>query len=135
MPTRLWNVFVVSISTVGSRILGLARDILLFSTFGSSVVNSAFILAFTFPNLFRRLLGEGALTAAILPLLTEENESSGGEALFALFNKILSWLMAVLVGLVVLIGLMLFLIGLVPGLPARWDLAMVLGVILFPTWL
>ena len=132
MPNRLWNVFVVSISTVGSRILGLMRDILLFSTFGSSMVNSAFILAFTFPNLFRRLLGEGALTAAMLPLLTEENETSGRVALFALFNKILSWLMAALFGLVVLIGLLLFLIGTVPNLPDRWDLAMLLGVLLFP---
>lgn len=132
MPNRLWNVFVVSISTVGSRILGLARDILLFSTFGSSLVNSAFILAFTFPNLFRRLLGEGALTAAMLPLLAEEKESSGKAALFALFNKILSWLMAVLISLVVLIGLILLLIGALPNLSARWDLAMVLGVLLIP---
>ena len=132
MPKRLLNVFVVSISTIGSRILGLARDVLLFSTFGSSVVNSAFILAFTFPNLFRRLLGEGALTAAMLPLLAEANETSGRAALFSLFNKILSWLTTVLFGLVLLISLLLILIGALPDLSTRWDLAMILGVLLFP---
>ena len=90
MPSRFLNVLVVSISTVGSRVLGLFRDILVFSVFGSSVLNSAFILANTFPNLFRRLLGEGALTAALLPLLTEEKEKHGKDRLFWLYNKILA---------------------------------------------
>jgi putative peptidoglycan lipid II flippase len=132
MPTRFLNVLVVSVSTVGSRVLGLFRDILVFSIFGSSVLNSAFLLAFTFPNLFRRLLGEGALTAALLPLLTEVKESKGVGSLFVLFNKILCRVMTLLFALVAMGSLLLIFIGKLPGLQERWDLAMVLGVLLFP---
>lgn len=132
MPSRFLNVLVVSLSTVGSRVLGLFRDILAFSIFGSSVLNSAFLLAFTFPNLFRRLLGEGALTAALLPLLTEEKERYGKERLFWLYNKILSRVMTVLFALVALCSLVMIGVGRIPGLPERWDLAMLLGILLFP---
>ena len=132
MPTRFLNVLVVSLSTVGSRVLGLFRDILVFSIFGSSVLNSAFLLAFTFPNLFRRLLGEGALTAALIPLLTEENEIRGEVGLFALFNKILSRVMTLLFLLVALVSLAMILVGEMRGLEERWNLAMLLGVLLFP---
>jgi putative peptidoglycan lipid II flippase len=132
MSSRFLNVFIVSLSTVGSRFLGLFRDILVFSIFGSSVLNSAFLLAFTFPNLFRRLLGEGALTAALLPLLTDEKEKHGEARLFGLFNKILSRVMTLLFALVAICSLVLILIGKLPGLQERWDLAIVLGVLLFP---
>mgnify|MGYP006188675451 CR=1 FL=1 len=55
--------------TMVSRVLGLFRDQLTAAIFGASAIGSAFILAFQIPNLFRRLLGEGALTAAIVPVL------------------------------------------------------------------
>lgn len=132
MSSRFLNVIVVSSSTVGSRVLGLFRDILVFSIFGSSVLNSAFILAFTFPNLFRRLLGEGALTAALLPLLTDQREQYGDHRLFWLFNKILSRVMTLLFALVAVGSLAMIVVGKLPGLPERWDLAMLLGVLLFP---
>jgi len=132
MRSRLLNVLVVSLSTVGSRVLGLLRDILVFSIFGSSALNSAFLLAFTFPNLFRRLLGEGALTAAMLPLLTEEKEKFGESRLFWLYNKILSRLVTVLFALVAIFSLILIAVGQIPGLQERWNLTMILGVLLFP---
>jgi len=71
MLQNLKNIAVVSLSTVGSRLLGLLRDILIFAALGTSVWNSAFILAFTLPNLFRRLLGEGALTSALVPVFSD----------------------------------------------------------------
>ena len=52
MLNNLKNIVVVSLSTVGSRVLGLARDILIFAALGASAWNDAFILAFTLPNLF-----------------------------------------------------------------------------------
>ena len=55
-----------------SRVLGLGRDMLVTAAFGTSALASAFYTAFTLPNLFRRLLGEGALTAALVPTLHEE---------------------------------------------------------------
>ncbi|MDA9764544.1 murein biosynthesis integral membrane protein MurJ, partial [Opitutales bacterium] len=132
MPSRFLNVLTVSLSTVGSRLLGLFRDILVFSIFGSSLLNSAFILANTFPNLFRRLLGEGALTAALLPLLTEEKEKHGKERLFWLYNKILSRVMTLLFALVAIVSFLMIVVGQFPGISQRWDLALLLGVLLFP---
>ncbi|MCA9278836.1 MAG: murein biosynthesis integral membrane protein MurJ [Phycisphaeraceae bacterium] len=58
---------VVSGLTLISRICGLARDVLLARVFGDTAVASAFAAALSVPNIFRRLFGEGALSAAIVP--------------------------------------------------------------------
>jgi putative peptidoglycan lipid II flippase len=54
-----------------SRLLGLARESIAANYFGSSPVYAAFQFAFTVPNLFRKLLGEGALSAAFIPLYAQ----------------------------------------------------------------
>ena len=54
----------MSAATLASRILGLVREQVYARFMGTSAVAGAFTMAFTVPNLFRRLLGEGALTAA-----------------------------------------------------------------------
>ncbi|MEM1328988.1 MAG: murein biosynthesis integral membrane protein MurJ [Planctomycetota bacterium] len=56
--------------TLISRVLGLVRDLLLVRVFGNTAVGSAFAAAFAIPNVFRRLFGEGALSAAFLPEYT-----------------------------------------------------------------
>lgn len=86
---------IVSAMTMLSRVFGLFRDIFITAVFGASLLNSAFTAAFTLPSLFRRLLGEGALTAALMPNLSEEMEANGREAVFKLVNKTLSWLFLV----------------------------------------
>ena len=107
MSNKLKNIAVVCLSTVGSRVLGLLRDILIFAALGASLWNSAFILAFTLPNLFRRLLGEGALTSAIVPVFSDVLERDGREGAFAFLNQVLLRLLVCLVGLVV-VGCLLF---------------------------
>jgi putative peptidoglycan lipid II flippase len=57
----------VSGLTLASRVLGLGRDLITVRMFGDTLVGSAFAAAFAIPNLFRRLFGEGALSAAFLP--------------------------------------------------------------------
>jgi putative peptidoglycan lipid II flippase len=101
----LKNISVVAGATVASRILGLVREMATAAVFGTSALNSAFVSAFTLPNLFRRLLGEGALTAAFVPTLTSEMEGRQRAGAFALVSKVASWLLvitAVLVGLAML---------------------------------
>ena len=93
------NLSLVSLLTMGSRILGLLRDVLFFSAFGTSVLGEAFILAFTIPNLFRRMLGEGTLSSAFIPIYAEAKKKSLGLA-FDLMNKVLGRL---LLGLSILI--------------------------------
>ncbi|HMN96826.1 MAG TPA: murein biosynthesis integral membrane protein MurJ [Phycisphaerales bacterium] len=58
----------VSTLTLLSRVTGLARDAVLSRVFGIGPVMDAFAFAFMLPNLFRRLFGEGALSAAFLPI-------------------------------------------------------------------
>lgn len=50
-----------------SRMMGMLRDVMVVQVFGASALGSAFQAAFIIPNLFRRLLGEGALSAAFIP--------------------------------------------------------------------
>lgn len=118
--------------TMASRLLGLARDILLFASLGTGPLNSAFILAFTIPNLFRRLLGEGALTSSSIPILSESLEKRGSEETFSLLNAILSRLG---IGLLVIqfIGIpAFFLVSRMPGLEERWYYGADLSQWLFP---
>jgi putative peptidoglycan lipid II flippase len=57
----------ISAFTLLSRILGLWRDRLMAQTLGAGWVQGTFLLAWTLPNLMRRLLGEGALSASLVP--------------------------------------------------------------------
>jgi len=69
----------ISILTLLSRILGMARESVVANYFGATVVAQAFTVAFSIPNLFRKLLGEGALSAAFIPLYAQSLKS-GDEA-------------------------------------------------------
>ena len=63
-----------------SRVLGLAREILTAHLFGTSKALDLFLMAFTIPNLFRRLFGEGAMHAAFIHVFTRATEASEAEA-------------------------------------------------------
>jgi len=132
MFQNLKNIAVVSLSTVGSRLLGLLRDILIFAALGASLWNSAFILAFTLPNLFRRLLGEGALSSAIVPIFSDVLEREGRSGAFRFFNQVLARL---LLALIVIISLGMLLLAWAAGgsfLPERWATGAELAVWLLP---
>ncbi len=92
---------IVSGFTSLSRLLGLARDMLMAGIFGTSLIMSAFVVAFTIPNLFRRLFGEGALSSALVPVLVETREKEGDAAAWTLVNRVLS-LLAVVLTLIVI---------------------------------
>ena len=79
---------VVSGGTLLSRILGLVRDVLFFATFGTSLFGEAFLLAFTIPNLFRRMLGEGTLSSAFIPVFS--NLSGSLVPQWFLLNQVVS---------------------------------------------
>ncbi len=132
MLQNLKNIAVVSLSTVGSRLLGLLRDVLVFAALGTSLWNSAFILAFTLPNLFRRLLGEGALTSAIVPIFSDVLEREGREGAFRFFNQVL---IRLLLALLVIVSVGMCLLAWAAGsdwLPERWVTGAGLAVWLLP---
>ena len=62
-----------------SRIMGLVRVMLVARVLGGGAVASAWYMAFMVPNLFRRLLGEGALGTALVPIVTRSLETHGRE--------------------------------------------------------
>jgi putative peptidoglycan lipid II flippase len=129
---NLKNIGWVSLLTVVSRVLALGRDSLSAAIFGASVLNSAFLSAFRLPNLFRRLLGEGALTAAFLPNLQHELHENGREGGFDLLNKVASWLLVVTVAVSAVMMLVFSQSRLFPGHDDKWYLLADLTVILVP---
>jgi putative peptidoglycan lipid II flippase len=87
--------------TLLSRILGFARDAYMASVFGMGAAQGAFNLAWTFPNLFRRLFGEGAVSAAVQPALARAEAEEGEEAAKRLYAGFMGFLLLVLVGIAV----------------------------------
>ena len=65
----------VSVLTMLSRTTGLCRDAAMSRVFGAGPVMDAFFLAFLIPNLFRRLFGEGAVSAAFLRVYAQLDTS------------------------------------------------------------
>jgi len=75
----LRSTFVIGGFTAISRVLGFAREILLAAALGTGPVAEAFVVAFRFPNLFRRFFAEGAFNAAYIPLYSRTLEGEGHE--------------------------------------------------------
>ena len=94
-------------ATLTSRVLGMVREIAYARFMGDGWVAGAFTLAFTIPNLFRRLLGEGALTAAFIPIFKEKEKNSTEAEMWRAANAVMSALLvfAAVVIAVVLVGL------------------------------
>src|SRR5208282_5151463 len=92
-------------ATLVSRLLGMVREMVYARFMGDGWVAGAFQFAFTIPNLFRRLLGEGALTAAFIPLFKEKEKTHGEIEMWRAANAVISGLViaaAVIIGVVML---------------------------------
>ena len=96
-------------ATLTSRVLGMVREMVYYHFMGIGWVNDAFQYAFTIPNLFRRLLGEGALTAAFIPIFKEKEKTHGEIEMWRAANAVISGLIiaASVVIAVVMIGISL----------------------------
>lgn len=92
----------VSILTFVSRITGLVREAVIAGVFGMSPIAAAFIFAFQIPNLFRRLFGEGALSAAVIPVYARTLEEDPVAA--RRFVSLCMTLLAITLGLIMLLG-------------------------------
>ncbi|HVU25013.1 MAG TPA: murein biosynthesis integral membrane protein MurJ [Opitutus sp.] len=142
MSKHLKNISLVSGLTMASRVLGLVRESLTAAVFGTSELLSAFVTGITLPNIFRRLLAEGGLTAAFIPALNDELEARQRPGAFALVNQVTSWLFAVTVGLVVVAMVLLSQDGAIraigrlggaePATVVRWLDGARFAVMLFP---
>jgi putative peptidoglycan lipid II flippase len=94
--------FTVGGFTMLSRVLGMFRDMLTASVFGTSLAISAFFVAFRIPNLFRALFGEGALSSAFIPVFMEARRTHGEAPAWLLARRVFTLVGAVLFGIVAL---------------------------------
>src|SRR2546428_10339664 len=79
-------------ATMTSRVLGMVREMVYADFMGNSWEASAFALAFAVPNLFRRLLGEGALNAAFIPIFKQKEVNEGEAEMWRSANAVISGL-------------------------------------------
>ncbi len=90
-------------ATLLSRILGMAREVLYANFMGAGLVAGAFKLAFMIPNLFRRLLGEGALTAAFIPIFKEKEKIEGEVEMWRAANAVICGLVLAATAIIALV--------------------------------
>ncbi|MCS7337621.1 MAG: murein biosynthesis integral membrane protein MurJ [Verrucomicrobiae bacterium] len=119
-------------ATMTSRVLGMVREIVYARFMGDSWVAGAFQLAFMIPNLFRRLLGEGALSAAFIPIFKEKEKREGEPQMWHAANAVISALVLSATAIIVLalIGITVALAAL--ALPVETRLMLQLLRVMFP---
>ncbi len=128
---------VLGATTICSRILGMARDMVVSRLFGAGMATDAFFAAFQIPNLLRRFFAEGALTAAFVPTFSQTLVQDGEEQARDLANLCFT-LLTIVIGLVTLLGIIcspLIIRLMFPGftaVPGKFDLTVLLNRLMFP---
>ena len=101
---------IVGSLTFLSRILGYFRDLLIARVIGAGLISDCFFVAFKLPNLFRRILGEGAMNAAFIPVVSGVRTKSGKKSADAFFSNIFSFLLVALLAFVLILEIFMPLI-------------------------
>jgi len=122
----------VALATGLSRLSGFLRDVVLFGTLGTSDLSAAFLFAFTLPNLLRRLLGEGALSSALIPIFSQEYCHKDRPAAFRLLHQVFSRTTLLLMGILLPGAGLLWGLAHLPGLEERHYLGFRLALFLLP---
>jgi putative peptidoglycan lipid II flippase len=127
----------IGAATLASRVLGFVRDMVVALAFGAGPVTDAFFVAFRIPNILRRLLAEGALSTAVIPVFTDYAVSRPREELVRMLRAVLAGALLVL-GLATVAGIALapWLVAVIaPGFAGdagQYTLAVRLTRVMFP---
>ncbi len=131
------NVVTVSFFTSLSRILGMVREMFLSNILGASWITDAFVVAFKFPNFFRRFFAEGAFNAAFVPqfagTLEKEGEKKAQEIAQNTFSVMAFSLTVFCLFIIVFTPILIYIIA--PGFintPEKLDLSITLVRLTFP---
>ena len=119
-------------ATLTSRILGMVREMVYARFMGVGWVTDAFLLAFQIPNLFRRLLGEGALTAAFIPIFKEKEKLHGEKEMWRASNAVISGLVIMTAIIAALMMLVITLMLDLHQFPEKTELMLRLLRVMFP---
>ena len=90
-PSVISSAAAMSMGTLASRVLGYVRDLVLYGLFPHTI-RDAFIVAMQLPNIFRRILGEGALSFSFIPVYVEASEADAQKLASALMSFL--WVLA-----------------------------------------
>ncbi|MGH9804123.1 MAG: murein biosynthesis integral membrane protein MurJ [Candidatus Acidiferrales bacterium] len=126
----------VTLATLLSRVLGYVRDLCVAILLGTSLAADAFVIAFRLPNLLRRLMAEGAMTSAFIPVFTAyRHEKTQAEAWD--FARRMFWNLAAVLAGATLLGIifapeLVRFFTLASAEPGKWTLAVVLTRLTFP---
>ncbi|OLD67982.1 MAG: murein biosynthesis integral membrane protein MurJ [Candidatus Rokubacteria bacterium 13_1_20CM_70_15] len=124
-------------ATLVSRVVGFVRDIVVALVFGAGPVTDAFFVAFRIPNILRRLLAEGALSTAMIPVFSEYFVTQSRPEVLRMLRAVLA-LALVALGVTALLGIATapwLVTAIAPGIaedPARGGLAVLLTRVMFP---
>jgi putative peptidoglycan lipid II flippase len=127
----------IGTATFASRVLGFVRDMVVALTFGAGPITDAFFVAYRIPNILRRLLGEGALSTAVVPVFSEYTATRPREELRRLMRVTLGAALVVLTATTA-VGIAAapwMLSAIAPGFttdPAQAALAVTLTRLMFP---
>jgi putative peptidoglycan lipid II flippase len=127
---------VISLVTVVSRILGYVRDQRLTLLLGTSPLADAFVLAYRIPSLLRRLVGEGSMTAAFIPVFSGYLVNNPRRQVWEFANR-LFWTLATVLALLSVLGVLssaqvVHLFTAFGSGDGRWNQAIDLNRIMFP---
>ena len=125
------------VAVMGSRILGLVREMVLNAVFGAGKELDAFYAAFRIPNLLRDLFAEGALSVSFVTTFSKKMQNEGKASAFRLASLVISFLCIVL-GVITVFGIFgsEWIVKIIaPGfssIPGKAELTIQLARILFP---
>src|SRR2546422_5889407 len=95
---------IITLVTIVSRILGYVRDQRIALLLGTTPAADAYVLAYRIPNLFRRLVAEGSMTASFIPVFTTYMREKSKEEVWDFANK-LFWTLALVVAVITVLGM------------------------------
>jgi putative peptidoglycan lipid II flippase len=101
------SILTVSLGTLASRLLGFARDSMIAALLGTGAVADAFLVAFQLVNVARRLLSEGALNAALVPIWLRLRDTEGALAASGFAGGVLGTISAAMIAAAALLGLLM----------------------------
>ncbi len=97
------NASILVVLTMVSRVAGLIRDFMITHVFGASGATDVFYMAFTIPNVLRRLVAEGTVTTVVQPAYQRVLKRDGADAARRLYQSIFAFVLISIV-LIAVVG-------------------------------
>lgn len=121
----------LSISTFASRILGFVRDVITGAVIGGGAVMSAWVLASTLANILRRILGEGALGTALVPILSHAMQNEKNDTAQHKFTTVFVYLCLLLSVITICVSVPCYIASHYVT-TERWHLALLMTPVIMP---